>query len=627
MKWTFEAQTPQRPSGENMAEPNFSKENKNLVRLFVREFFQNTIDARSDDSKVPGTKIRAHVRVRLLDQNSGLDTNYIRQITKGLNPHLIASGHIVDAPDWSKTKVLILEEYHTKGLTGITNNSYAKGEDERWANFWFGESRRSKTGASLGRAGQGKITYHISSGIRSIFALTRRENDTIEYLFGKCIVRETHEIDGEHFTHHGYWPKIDEEKKGQPIPETDKAKVKLFKEAFKLERDEQLGTSWIIPLIAEQITEPQILREFLGDFFFSVLTEGVTLEINGIIINSSTIQEIFKAQSFDDPSNEFFEFLVDCVTAPPIQITAKSGWEEGDKIPEESFNEGDLDVLRKDIKEGKIVSVNLPIEIHLKNGTKKASFISLSIQVSENIKRLEELYIRSGLVIAEEKYLVTVAGSGFGLMMATDLPISEFLGYCEVASHLKWNAKEQPAIEKYLNVAATLSTVRRSLPRLHRLLVGESEGVYEDALDDILSLAMPKSEKALKVVKPRLRTPPKTPAPPKPPKPPELEIFKQESNKAGEWRLVPGKDAVKATYPYIVTFTFAYDRIKGSGNPWNMWHPFDFDLADKAFVPVRILSANISRNGQILDVELLSSKFNVSIGGFSKVQRLLVKGD
>lgn len=56
-----------RPSGINLAEPNFTRESKNIVRLFKREFNQNAIDARRDDSTQPGKKRPARIRARILD--------------------------------------------------------------------------------------------------------------------------------------------------------------------------------------------------------------------------------------------------------------------------------------------------------------------------------------------------------------------------------------------------------------------------------------------------------------------------------------------------------------------------------------------------------------------------------
>jgi hypothetical protein len=604
-----------------MAEPNFSRESKNIVRLFIREFFQNVIDARSDDPNRPGQKQTAYVRIRFMTKDSGLDTEFVREFSEGLEPHLVASGHISGKPDWSRCAALVLEEFHTRGLTGATNNTFARGEDERWTNFWFGESKRSKTGTSLGRAGQGKITYHISSGTRSVFALSRRAGDSADYVFGKCIVRETHSVNGRHYTHHGYWPLIDSSNDDQPMPDTDPAFVARFKQAFKLERTNESGTSWVIPFVDEQFSEHSLIREFLRDFFFSVLTGGITVNADAKTINSSNLQTIFNDENFEEPSKEFFEFLVACVNAP-VTIMANPGWDEGDTIAEKSFDSEELTELREALKIGKPVGVKMPLTVTSKDGTKRDSFVTVFLQTGENLRRVEELYIRSGLVIAEEVYLQSVAGSGFGLVMANDPVVSEFLGYCEVASHLKWNAKEQPAQEKYLNVSGTLSSVRRSLPKLYRLLAGDTEAFIEDALDDILSIASSTEAENKKAVRKKLRKTKKTTVVKKVP----LVVFRQDSPKLGEWRLSPGPDAAKASYPLTLNFTFAYDRVRGSGNPWNKWHPYDFNLADVKFAPSCCKAVVVLRqDGQKLSIRLTSAKFDLRIRGFSKQQRLLVK--
>ena len=214
-KWTFEQQGRMRPSGINLAEPNFTRENKNIVRLFEREFDQNVIDARADDPRQPGRKRKAYIRVKSLDLSDGLDVHLLSKIFKPLEQHLTAAGHPASDRDWKHPRVLVIEEFGTVGLTGAVDDSFAEGEDQRWANFWFGEGKRSKGGTSLGRQGQGKITYHLVSGARAVLALTRRDGDANDYMFGKCIVQKTHQIAGERYTQHGYWPKVDTDKAGQ----------------------------------------------------------------------------------------------------------------------------------------------------------------------------------------------------------------------------------------------------------------------------------------------------------------------------------------------------------------------------------------------------------------------------
>ena len=315
---------------------------------------------------------------------------------------------------------------------------------------------------------------------------------------------------------------------------------------------------------------------------------------------------------------DFFTFLMGCITCPTAEFaTAKPGWEKGDRIKDESFSDADITKLREALQVGNLVSVKLPVTVRTREGSELAAHIEVHLRTGEQIMNVEEIYVRSGLVIADEKHLQDQTHNGFGMVMANEKAIAEFLGYCEEASHLKWNAREKEANERYEDVAETLSCVRKSLPKLFRLLAGTSDAVVEDALDDILSLPVVGKTKR-KIVKRKVVTKKHTT------KKPALEIF-VHAEKPGQWQLLPGSDAAKAKYPLELKFRFAYDRLDGTGNPWNRWHPFDFDISADEFAPKTLKNAQvISRDGQYLTVKLLSAGFRVAVGGFSKEQPLLI---
>jgi hypothetical protein len=615
--WTFEKRTRQRPSGINLAEPNFTRESRNIVRLFEREFDQNVIDARSDDPAQPGKKRSAHIRVKILHASNGLGVNLLTETFQPLEENLIAAGHPATDRDWKNPRVLVIEEFQTMGLTGVVDNSYADGEDQRWANFWFGEGKRSKGKGALGRQGQGKITYHLISGARALLAHTRRENDANDYVFGKCIVQKSHDVGSEKYTPHGYWPKIDTANDGQPLPETDPVVIARIKAGFSLQRKSEPGTSWIIPFIPGNFTADALLREFVGDFFFSVLNGDLTAEIGGVVVDSGTLQQIVEDLKIQVPSQDFFTFLVDGITSPTSAfVTANIGWEKGDKMNEESFTEPDISKLRESLQAGNLVSVRLPVTLRPKDGSELVTHIEVHLRTGEHITGVEEIYVRSGLVIADEQHLRDQTQNAFGMVLANEVSIAEFLGYCEVASHLQWNAKEKEANDRYFAVAETLSYVRKSLPRLFRLLAGTSDAIVDDALDDILSLPVvgKAKTKIVKKKKPAVKRP-KT-------RPPELFI---QLEKQGQWQLVPGADAVKAKYPMELNFRFAYDRLHGTGNPWGKWHPFDFDLSNPEFEPKKLKHAQVTnRDGQEVSLKILSPEFCVTLEGFSKEQPLLI---
>ena len=91
------------------------------------------------------------------------------------------------------------------------------------------------------------------------------------------------------------------------------------------------------------------------------------------------------------------------------------------------------------------MSVKLPVTVRPKEGSEVATHIEVHLCTGERIVSVGEIYVRSGLVIAEEQHLGALTNNAFGMMMANEPAIAEFLGYCEEASHLKWNACETEA--------------------------------------------------------------------------------------------------------------------------------------------------------------------------------------
>ena len=593
-RWRFKEQSPGIPSGSNLAEPNFARESRNIENVFLRELDQNILDARV--TLPSGEREKAKLTISILDSDTGLDSDMVKEIFYPLEEHLVAAGHDESERDWCSPRVLVVEEFGTVGLTGTVSNAYEDGEEQRWSNFWFGEGKKNKTGSSLGRQGQGKITYHVISGARSVLAITRREQENKDYLFGKCIVRDTHELNGKHYIHHGYWPLMGSDGE-TPSPEIESSKIKEIKKIFGLARNNETGTSWIIPFIPNDFEKDNLVREFVKDFFFSVLSGSLEANICGEQIDSSNVSDIFHRYGIEQPSKNFFEFIVNSLNIPKQDyIKANKGW-IGKKFDDGSFSEKDLESLRSKFKNDKTVSVVAPIEITKKDGSVIDSEIELHLRGGIERGNGEEIYVRSGLNIVDENHLYSHTRSAYGMMQANDAGISEFLGYCEEASHMEWKNNEKEALDRYESVRSRLgplAAVRQSLPLLYRLLAGSSENVIEEAFEDILSI-------------------------PPEPRPKQPELFECDGS-GGRWKLIPSEDASLNAdlFPIKVQVIMAYDRIEGTGNVWRKYHPFDFNLSDDSFAPIHSNNITVhSRKLNKLDLTIESSDFEIELSGFS----------
>ena len=618
--WHFAEQLRDDVDDETTVSKNFERESRRRIGIFIREFFQNVLDAPLTLANGAGPII-PHVRIAIYGPENGLSVEALSTLLDGLHDHLKPAGH--DPLLWGEdqTNVLVLEEFDTSGLIGDAKNSRAKGENENWANFWFGEGKRTKLGSSLGRAGQGKITYHLISGVQTVFALTRRQGEDSDLLFGKCIVQRTHVLGGKDYKRHGYWPRIGEA--NQPLPTDDFSDLAEFKSICQLKRQNESGTSWVIPFVdSETFSEDRIIAEILRDFFFSIIAGTLTVEVMGTLINQSNLSDVVAKFPIKDLPVGFMDFLEEVLTLPDNDesiIQAADGWYGSSKetpISEDAFDEGHLEAMRVALDSQQLIAVRLPVPIVPTNGDPVTSSILVYLKKPDQLSRTEEIYVRSGLVIGEERHLRKAPGRFFGLMWVDDPHISEFLAFAEEASHMRWNASETEVTSRYKNVSHTIARVRYALPKLAKLLLGHTSGRHDDALIDFLSIPAPSNAgRKAKTTKRRGKSGGDEGGGTK-----VHSITRFRVAQTGtQWTLTPGPGAAELVYPLQIRIDLAYATMPGEGNPFKVYHRFEFDLGDESVHVVATQNAILlSRDLNRLEVELSDPDFSLSVDGFSE---------
>jgi hypothetical protein len=607
------------PSGKTIAMDSFLLEEKDFISIVVREIVQNVLDARKVDVS-SGQRKTATLKIAILNENDGLSRATLDKYTAPLLGHLEAANHDAKLMSEDYCGALVIEEFETTGLIGETEDSrYNLDEDlQRWNNFWHGEAKEIKGGRSLGRRGQGKITYHLASGASTVLAVSNQEDGASDLLFGKCIFRKTHELDDKFYNRHAYWceqKKIDEDV--QPTPIVCRETLKQFKSDFKISRTSEHGTSWVIPFIPlHNFTDERILQELIREFFIAVLKADIIFDVGGKRIDASNLEEaITTYKAFSGERLEYVNWLITGLAKRPNEIDLDNTWFVGSDDPasEDALDDEDLEICKNLFESGDTITFNVPIPITHKSGRKTESNVIVFLSYRPDAVSTIELYSRDSLMIEEERWLKNAPGKFFGALIATEDEIVDFLGCAEEASHLKWNPLSQDLRDKYVEPNATLSMVRRSLPALARLLLEQENRIYDDIFNDLMTI--PGAEPKKKSKKKKKKRSKAGGGSGSPGTQPLLSI----SQTGGTLTLSAGSGFSRVTCPEVISFSLAYKTLEGTGDSFKGYHRFDFDLSDKkqhkfTEKDCSVVSSDLNQ----IELSVADPNFNLTVTGFSE---------
>ena len=138
-------------------------EDRKIHQRLANEDGQNRIDATIDKNKTVEVRITEKIiknKIFYEKYLSGLHKIYHKN--KNYKPYNANQEEI---------KVLIIECFNTKGLTG----SFDKSDNNNYERFFLG-STESKSGSNLGRRQLGRHVYMLASKLKGFFALSV-END------------------------------------------------------------------------------------------------------------------------------------------------------------------------------------------------------------------------------------------------------------------------------------------------------------------------------------------------------------------------------------------------------------------------------------------------------------------
>lgn len=574
---------------------------KYASEAIVREFIQNSLDAKSVNSnkvsvsftfgEIEKNEIKKYISDEFIKHYLACDFSVKKNITE------------------TSVKYLVIEDYGTTGLDGfIAEESFERPEDRsNFYNFWWCEGKSKKKGSEGGRWGLGKTTFHQASKIRTFFGLTIREDDNSELLLGKTLLK-THRIKEEVYDYYGYYTE------SSFLPVSDSYAIKEFKQKFNIKRKKEKGFSIIVLHPDEDINFVSITRSIIQHYFYAILTGSLEINIyeegseykltkNNIIKISEQIN--WKDTEWEDTNiTELLGFIRNAIILRNGSYFMNKGNNIFPVIKPDIFGR-DYEDLKNNFNSEKILSFKIPVKIK-KASSINDTFFHVIIQKSKQLKNPEEFYMRSGIMISG---IHTVGKRNVrALLIAEDLPMSEFLGDAETPSHTEWKENTEGFKEKYKDAVKILRYARKSVINLLNMFDQPPEDMQRDFLKNIFYITEPGSQSGGRSDKkteiPHIKS-----------------SAKFETGKINGGAKILLKDK-NITLPLDISIRAAYD-IR-NGNPFAKYEKYDFDVSDES-IEIDCTGGKIYyRKLNNVKIRVLSDNFVFQMRGFDKIRDLVI---
>lgn len=571
-----------------------------ISEVIVREFIQNSLDAKCDDCSIIRITFEKTSRAKA------------EKFFDSLENHLKETNFYPSELTEEEVPFITIEDFGTTGLDGATGEGGERPDGKNnFYNFWWYEGKSEKTGKERGRWGLGKTTFHVASKIRAFLGLTVRQDDNRKLLMGKALLK-THKIGSSTYTYNGYFTA----EGYKPI--SDESLLEQFSDTFALLRDGEPGLSLVIPFPHSEITPNEILKSIMIHYFYPILngTLEIMLRYDGKEeeLNSKNFIESASEQNWEGTSweNVRVKELLDFVNASEeksVLMELKITNPENPEITVESFQD-QLDPLREKFNSGEIISLKVPVQIKEVNSESIDTYFDVFIRKKKDNSPADEYYVRSGITITDIKMI-----PGFpvrSLFIAEDEAIAKFLGDAETPAHTDWKERTEGFAEKYEHARRKLRFIKKGVSSIINYVYLPPKELKTDFLKDIFYVNVePEIEKEeeedtsgkVKEEIPR-------------PKPRKYQLTKID----GGFRLTNSKNEIEP--PLKIRISCAYDTRKG--NPFNNYELYDFDIGNSEFT-ISTISCTIShRKENKIELTIEEKEFNLVVTGFDKMRDLII---
>lgn len=596
--WQFDDVKKSQVDQDPTQRDQFNNDEVGLAEALVREVIQNSTDAAASDEAV-----KVVFAARTLDASA---TQALCQTFETLRPHLSECGVSLAPLAASSARVLVIEDFGTRGLTGKTDDL----DNDNFRNFWRRHGRSGKGGTSGGRWGLGKLVYSSSSSLSAFFGLTVRAGDAGPLLMGQAVLRN-HELNGHRHPAHGFWFSNRGADDIQ-LPVTDTAVISQFRTLTGVMRQMQPGLSIVIPYPKGNITNEALTEAVIRNYYFPILAGRLVVEVDGVLIDSKTFHavaaEFAKTHSGHPIALPFVEAVSKAMGQPPAITASASPGAKG--ITEKMFSAGQIEQMKSAYRDGHLLGVRVPLVLKRHGGESISTHIDLFLQSLPEGRKPFALFVRGSITVpGEVRYF---AGTqALGAMIANHKDVVEFLGDAENPAHTNWIASAEKLTQRW-DSAGVVKRIRYALSELYGLIAEQVAREDENALIDLFSLI----DKSRSAAGPKKRS-----------KKPDIKVEPREKaisikGRKGGFEVVAGPGAAKWGFPKKVRIRIAYDTM--TGNPFTAHSKYDFDLT-KNEISIEAKDATVEAQGAyVLVASVTGPDFSVSGVGFDDNRDLVV---
>ena len=577
----------------------FNNDDVGLAEALVREVIQNSSDAGSEDAPV---KVSFLLKTLNNDEAALLEEKF-----RTLVPHLNACGLEVPGVEHGPTRVLVVEDYNTRGLTG----SFERLDKDNFDNFWRAVGESEKSGQKGGRWGLGKLVYSSSSKVSAFFGLTVRKGESGPSVMGQAVLKN-HSIGNVYYPAHGFW--FDGRSTNGlelQLPVHDEKEVAQFRALFGFRRTDQTGLSVIIPYLIDSVTDETILAGVVNNYYFPILAGRLEVEVGDILVNAATFMEV--AARFGKSSASVpFAFVKDISDALGSREFGIASTTIGDaRLSSDHLSTEQIENMKAAFSGGDLVHLRVPVTLMPKGKGEHTGNIDLFVRALAEEEDPFSLFARGPITLPGERHFAGAVAHG--AMIAHDDIVAEFLGDAENPAHTAWNSNAEKLKANWDYPKKTLSAIRQSLRDLYNLIADQKEIQDDDALIDFFSLA--DKAQSTKGKKKRVRKS-------KPDIPPsETAISIKPGN--GCFEILPGPGARNWTFPKRIRVRIAYDMI--GADPFKRFSVFDFDLNNTKKLTFETKNGDIKVvKANILFFYVTDIDFHLKASGFDAHRDLIV---